>query len=161
LQLGLDVVGDQLIRIVVGPKACQATLEARQDRQVVGGGPMLGEGGGEPSEALVVVGQHQYMGRESLQGRRGPAEVPVSRRLLGVLLMLGCVLADVAMQPLLEVERGDDPRLLPPMKARALVGAADGLGRRERRGQTDLLWTSVVAGITGELSSMTRIRPCS
>jgi hypothetical protein len=47
------------------------------------------------------------------------------------------------------------------MKARALVGTADGLGRRERRGQTDLLWTSVVAGITGELSSMTRIRPCS
>jgi hypothetical protein len=124
VQLGLDVVGDQLIRIVVRPKARQATLEARQDREVVGGCPMLWKGCGEPNQALVVVGQHQYMGRESLQGRGGPAAVPVSRCLLSVLPMLGCVLADVAMQPLLEVERGDDPRLLPPMKAGAWVAGA-------------------------------------
>lgn len=73
---------------------------------------MLRKGGGETSEALIVVGQHQHMGRESLQGRRGAAVVPVSRRLLGVLLMLPRVLVDVAVQPLLELERGDDLSLL-------------------------------------------------
>jgi hypothetical protein len=112
LQLGLDVVGDQLIRIVVGPKACQATLQARQDREVVGGSPMFREGGGEPSEALVVVGQHQHVGCESVQGGRGPAVVTVFGRLLGVLLVLLSVLADAAVQPLLEIEGGDNPSLL-------------------------------------------------
>jgi hypothetical protein len=123
LQLGLDVVGDQLIRIVVGPKACQATLEARQDREVVGGSPTFRKGGGEPSEALVVVGEHQHMGCESVQSGRGPAVVPVLGRLFGVLLVLASVLADAAVQPLLEIERGDNPSLLPKCisrKGRAL-----------------------------------------
>lgn len=116
LQLGFDVVGDQLIRVVVGSEACQATLEARQDREVVGGSPMFGKGGGEPDEALVVVGQHQHMSRESIQGGRGPAVVPVFGRLFGVLLMLACELADAAVQPLLEIERGDQSSLLPPVR---------------------------------------------
>jgi hypothetical protein len=123
LQLGLDVVGDQLVRIVVGPKACQATFEARQDREIVVGSPTFRKGGGEPSEALVVVGQHQHMGCESVQGGRGPAVVPVFRRLLGVLLMLPSVLADAAVQPLLEIERGDNPSLLPLGQGRPVVNA--------------------------------------